>query len=219
MHISETSQRSSLSQSQKEKTPVIAESTQIKKQDEHRSLISDQKDEINLNSYLWIKAGETKNRDIFNKYGAPDSQDRGIGGGYTLLRYTSKQHSDFRGWQYMSFIIDSMGKVIEIRCKQSGEIGKETNVKTFPMEKKSSYSKDSGDIMVEMEKRFPAIGPWTWTQDMSLWIKVPGSYANDKYSCKEIAESVARFYRSKKGHMVCVHIYYGNFHEIANACQ
>jgi len=32
------------------------------------------------------------------------------------------------------------------------------------------FVQDPGDIMTEMKKRFPVIGPWTWTQDTSLWV-------------------------------------------------
>ena len=34
--------------------------------------------------------------------------------------------------------------------------------------KSPQFVQDSGDIMIEMKKRFPEIGPWTWTQGMSL---------------------------------------------------
>ena len=45
-------------------------------------------------------------------------------------------------------------------------------VESIPEERRVQHVEDSGDIMVEMKKRFPEIGPWTWTQDMSLWVKV-----------------------------------------------
>lgn len=83
----------------------------------------------------------------------------------------------------------------------------------------SQFAQDSGDIMTEIKKRFPEIGPWTWTQDTSLWVKVPAHFANDKYTCEEIADGIARFYSAKKGHMVCVHIYYGNQKVIAKECR
>ena len=83
----------------------------------------------------------------------------------------------------------------------------------------SQFAQDSGDIMIEMEKRFPEIGPWTWTQDMSLWVRVPASFAINKPACEELADSIARFYRAKKGHMVCVRIYYGNQKVIAKECR
>jgi hypothetical protein len=73
--------------------------------------------------------------------------------------------------------------------------------------------------MIEMKKRFPEIGPWTWTQDMSLWVKVPASFAINKPACEELADSIARFYSVKKGHMVCVRIYYGNQKVIAKECR
>ena len=84
---------------------------------------------------------------------------------------------------------------------------------------KVKHIEDSGDIMIEMKKRFPEIGPWTWTQDMSLWVKVPASFAINKPACEELADSIARFYRTKKGHMVCVRIYYGNQKVIAKECR
>lgn len=85
--------------------------------------------------------------------------------------------------------------------------------------KRPQFVQDSGDIMTEMKKRFPEIGPWTWTQDMSLWVRVPASFAINKPACEELADSIARFYRTKKGHMVCVRIYYGNQKVIAYECR
>jgi hypothetical protein len=85
--------------------------------------------------------------------------------------------------------------------------------------KEPQFAQDSGDIMTEMKKRFPEIGPWTWTQDMSLWVRVPASFAINKPACEELADSIARFYNGKKGHMVCVRIYYGNQKVIAKECK
>ena len=92
-------------------------------------------------------------------------------------------------------------------------------VGSIPEERRAQYIEDSRDIMVEIKKRFPEIGPWTWTQDMSLWVKVPASFAINKPACEDLADSIARFYRAKKGHMVCVRIYYGNQKVIAKECR
>lgn len=102
--------------------------------------------------------------------------------------------------------------------KQRKDKEREQGVEEGYRPDRSQTPPGSPDIMEEMVRRFPGIS-YQWTQDMSLWIKVPGAFANDKYTCKEIAESVARFYRTRKGHMVCVHVYYGNFNQITRACE
>jgi len=75
------------------------------------------------------------------------------------------------------------------------------------------------DLMEKLVRDFPEIS-YVWTQEMSLWIKGPAAYTmRDVELCKVIAEIVAQHYRERKGHMVCVHIYYGKFKEVTRVCR
>ena len=77
------------------------------------------------------------------------------------------------------------------------------------------------DLMEKMVQDFPEIS-YVWTGEMSLWIKVPVAFTltlQDLKICEEIGEAVARHYRQRKGHMVCVHIYYGKFKEVIKVCR
>ena len=68
--------------------------------------------------------------------------------------------------------------------------------------------------MEEMVRRFQGM-PYQWTQDMSLWIKVPATMASNKEDFSEMAAKIASYHHSKKGHMVCVRFYYGTGKVIA----
>lgn len=79
-------------------------------------------------------------------------------------------------------------------------------------------SQASSDLMEEMVQRFPGMS-YQWTQDMSLWIRVPATMASNKEDFLEMAAKIASHYHRLKDHMVCVRIYYGNQKVIAKECR
>lgn len=76
----------------------------------------------------------------------------------------------------------------------------------------------SGDMMEEMVRKFPGIS-YKWTQNMSLWIKVPASMASQKHELEELAIKIAYHYHKLKGHMVCVRFYYADGKVIVRECR
>lgn len=79
-------------------------------------------------------------------------------------------------------------------------------------------TRGSTDMMEEMVRKFPEIS-YEWTQDMSLWIRVPASYAVNREGLIETAGTIARHYHAKKGHLVCVRFYYGDGKVIVRECR
>ena len=79
-------------------------------------------------------------------------------------------------------------------------------------------TRGSTDMMEEMVRKFPGLS-YRWTQDMSLWIGVPASYAADRSSLSEMATKIAKYYHDQKGHLVCVRFYYGDGKVIARECR
>jgi hypothetical protein len=45
----------------------------------------------------------------------------------------------------------------------------------------------TSDLAEELVRKGYAMS-YEWTQDMSLWVKVPAHFEGDKYSCDEVAE-------------------------------
>jgi hypothetical protein len=74
------------------------------------------------------------------------------------------------------------------------------------------------DMMEEMVRKFAGL-TYEWTQEESLWIRIPAStvYAKEMYS--EMAEKIAAHYHAQKGHMVCVRFYYESGKVIAYECR
>ena len=79
-------------------------------------------------------------------------------------------------------------------------------------------TRGSTDMMEEMVRKFPGLS-YQWTQDMSLWVGVPASFAYDPHSLTEMAIKIAYHYHQKKGHLVCVRFYYGDGKVIARECR
>jgi len=76
----------------------------------------------------------------------------------------------------------------------------------------------SSDLMEEMVHKFPGIS-YQWTQEMSLWIRVPASFAKQKHELEEMAIKIASHYHKLKGHMVCVRFYYADGKVIVRECR
>ncbi len=74
------------------------------------------------------------------------------------------------------------------------------------------------DMMEEMAQKFPGL-TYEWTQDMSLWIKIPAFTVSRKEEYSEMAEQVARHYHAKKGFLICVRFYYGDGKVVAYECR
>ncbi len=79
-------------------------------------------------------------------------------------------------------------------------------------------SQRTSDLAEELVGKGYALS-YEWTQDMSLWIKVPASTASRKEEYSEMAAQVARHYHAKKGFLVCVRFYYGDGKVVAYECR
>lgn len=62
-----------------------------------------------MDSFLWVKRGKTNKQDIISKYGKPAFQDE------DSIIYKSDQHSDFKDFKSLKFIVDNAGIVTQIR--------------------------------------------------------------------------------------------------------
>jgi hypothetical protein len=60
---------------------------------------------------------------------------------------------------------------------------------------------------------------YEWTQDTSLWIKIPVFTASRKEEYSEMAAQIASHYHAKKGPLICVRFYYGDGKVIAYECR
>ena len=58
-----------------------------------------------------------------------------------------------------------------------------------------------------------------WSQKGSVWIEVEPSWKRKWDESRDLAESSAKYLRKAVGYMVCVHLYYGDFHEITGKCK
>jgi hypothetical protein len=58
-----------------------------------------------------------------------------------------------------------------------------------------------------------------WSQKGSAWIEVPSSMGRKYSESRDLAESCAKYLNKALGYMVCVHIYYGDLHEITSKCK
>ncbi|NWG03601.1 MAG: DUF4124 domain-containing protein [Syntrophaceae bacterium] len=79
-------------------------------------------------------------------------------------------------------------------------------------------SQRTSDLAEELVIKGYALS-YEWTQDMSLWIKIPASTASRKEEYSEMAAKIAAHYHVQKGHMVCVRFYYGSGKVIAYECR
>jgi hypothetical protein len=79
-------------------------------------------------------------------------------------------------------------------------------------------SQRTSDLAEELVRKGYALS-YQWTQDMSLWIKIPASTASRKEEYSEMAAKIASHYHAQKGHMVCVRFYYGDGKVIAYECR
>ena len=83
---------------------------------------------------------------------------------------------------------------------------------------KREQSQRTSDLAEELVRKGYALS-YQWTQDMSLWIKIPAFTASRKEEYSEMAAQVARHYHAKKGFLVCVRFYYGDGKVIAYECR
>jgi len=58
-----------------------------------------------------------------------------------------------------------------------------------------------------------------WSQKGSAWFEVPPSMDRKYSESRDLAESCAKYLHKALGYMVCVHLYYGDFHEITSKCK
>jgi len=58
-----------------------------------------------------------------------------------------------------------------------------------------------------------------WSQKGSAWFEVPPSMDRKYSGSRDLAESCAKYLRKALGYMVCVHLYYGDFHQITRKCK
>ena len=79
-------------------------------------------------------------------------------------------------------------------------------------------SQRTSGLAEELVKKGYALS-YEWTQDMSLWIKIPAFTASRKEEYSEMAAQIARHYHAKKGFLICVRFYYGDGKVIANECR
>ena len=89
---------------------------------------------------------------------------------------------------------------------------------THPELPRRQRSQTSSDLMEEMVRKFQGMS-YQWTQDMSLWIKVPAMMASNKEDFSEMAAKIANHYHRQKGHLICVRFYYGSGRVIAYECR
>ena len=79
-------------------------------------------------------------------------------------------------------------------------------------------SQRTSDLAEELVRKGYALS-FEWTQDMSLWIKIPAFTASRKEEYSEMAAQIASHYHTKKGFLICVRFYYGDGKVIANECR
>jgi len=79
-------------------------------------------------------------------------------------------------------------------------------------------SQRTSDLAEELVRKGYALS-YEWTQDMSLWIKIPAFTASRKEEYSEMAAQIASHYHSKKGFLICVRFYYGDGKVIAYECR
>ena len=79
-------------------------------------------------------------------------------------------------------------------------------------------SQRNSDLAEELVRKGYALS-YQWTQDMSLWIKIPAFTASRKEEYSEMAAQVARHYHATKGFLVCVRFYYGDGKVVAYECR
>lgn len=79
-------------------------------------------------------------------------------------------------------------------------------------------SQRTSDLAEELVRKGYALS-YEWTQDMSLWIKIPAFTASRKEEYSEMAAQIARHYHAKKGFLICVRFYYGDGKVVAYECR
>jgi hypothetical protein len=79
-------------------------------------------------------------------------------------------------------------------------------------------SQRTSDLAEELVRKGYALS-YEWTQDMSLWIKIPAFTASRKEEYSEMAAQIARHYHTQKGFLICVRFYYGDEKVIAYECR
>lgn len=111
---------------------------------------------------------------------------------------------------------------------RTGELEKEPNKEWWMQYDKSrsahpellqrEQSQRTSDLAEELVRKGYALS-YEWTQDMSLWIKIPAFTASRKEEYSEMAAQIANHYHTKKGFLICVRFYYGNGKVIAYECR
>jgi len=79
-------------------------------------------------------------------------------------------------------------------------------------------SQRTSDLAEELVRKGYALS-YEWTQDMSLWIRIPAFTASRKEEYSEMAAQTASYYHAKKGFLICVRFYYGDGKVIAYECR
>jgi viroplasmin and RNaseH domain-containing protein len=79
-------------------------------------------------------------------------------------------------------------------------------------------SQRTSDLAEELLRKGYALS-YEWTQDMSLWIKIPACTAVRKEEYSDMAAQIASHYHAKKGSLICVRFYYGSGNVIAYECR
>jgi hypothetical protein len=88
----------------------------------------------------------------------------------------------------------------------------------YPELLQKEKSQQTSDLAEELVRKGYALS-YEWTQDMSLWIKIPAFTASRKEEHSEMAAQIASHYHTKKGFLICVRFYYGDGKVIAYECR
>ncbi len=72
-----------------------------------------------MDSFLWVKTGETKEREVLVEYGIPSSHENETDDTQFHIKYTEDQHADFKGWKQITFTSDASGIIIKISGEKS----------------------------------------------------------------------------------------------------
>jgi len=115
---------------------------------------------------------------------------------------------------------DSAVRIGELEKEQKEErwIQYDRNRPAHPEILQRAQSQRTSDLAEELVRKGYALS-YEWTQDMSLWIKIPAFTASRKEEYSEMAAQVASYYHTKKGFLICVRFYYGDGKVIAYECR
>jgi len=126
---------------------------------------------------------------------------------------------------------DDLSRVLEKYKKSAVRIGElekgpknewwmqyNRNQPAHPELLQKAQSQRTSDLAEELVRKGYALS-YEWTQDMSLWIRIPASMASRKEEYSEMAAQIASHYHAKKGFLICVRFYYGDGKVVANECR